>query len=60
MKREMEWGVITYTFHPFVIGRGHRMLALEGLIERLAAEGAEFMRMETAAELFDQRSPYKG
>ena len=60
MKREMEWGVITYTFHPFVIGRGHRMLALERLIERLAAEGAEFLRMETAAELFDQRSPYKG
>jgi peptidoglycan/xylan/chitin deacetylase (PgdA/CDA1 family) len=59
MKRETDWGVITYTFHPFVIGRGHRMMALERLIERLAAEGAEFMRMETAAELFDRRSPYQ-
>ena len=59
MKRETEWGIITYTFHPFVIGRGHRMLALERLIERLAAEGAEFMRMDAAAESFDQRSPYK-
>jgi peptidoglycan/xylan/chitin deacetylase (PgdA/CDA1 family) len=59
MKREMEWGVVTYTFHPFVIGRGHRMLVLERLIERLAAEGAEFMRMETAAESFDRRSPHK-
>ena len=60
MKRETDWGVITYTFHPFVIGRGHRMMALERLIERLAAEGAEFMRMEKAAESFDRRSPYKG
>ncbi len=59
MKRETDWGIITYTFHPFVIGRGHRMLALERLIERLAAEGAEFMRMETAAELFDKRAPFK-
>jgi hypothetical protein len=35
------------------------MMALERLIERLAAEGAEFTRMETAAELFDKRAPYK-
>src|SRR5436309_2345388 len=28
-------------------------------VERLAAEGAEFMRMETAAELFDKRAPFK-
>jgi len=59
MKRETEWGIITYTFHPFVIGRGHRMMALERLIEGLAAEGAEFMRMDAAAESFDRRSPYQ-
>lgn len=59
MKRETDWGIITYTFHPFVIGRGHRMLALERLIEKLAAEGAEFLRMDTAAGLYDQRAPYK-
>ena len=59
MKRETEWGIVTYTFHPFVIGRGHRMMALERLIERLAAEGAEFMRMDAAAESFDRRAPYK-
>jgi peptidoglycan-N-acetylglucosamine deacetylase len=59
MKRETDWGIISYTFHPFVIGRGHRMQVLERLIERLAAEGAEFMRMEKAAELFDERSPFK-
>jgi len=59
MKRETDWGIISYTFHPFVIGRGHRMMALEGLVDRLAAEGAEFMRMDAAAESFDRRSPYK-
>ncbi len=59
MKRGTDWGIITYTFHPFVIGRGHRMMALERLIGRLATEGAEFMRMDAAAESFDQRSPYK-
>ena len=26
---ELPWGVVTYTFHPFVIGRGHRMKMLE-------------------------------
>src|SRR5581483_2082512 len=29
MTRIMDWGIITYTCHPFVIGRGHRMLMLE-------------------------------
>jgi len=29
----MDWGIITYTFHPFVIGRGHRMMILERLID---------------------------
>ena len=58
MKRELDWGIITYTCHPFVIGRGHRMLMLERLIERLGSEGAEFMTMEEAASLFNARSPF--
>jgi len=58
MKRECDWGVLTYTFHPFVIGRGHRMLLLERLIERLAHEGAEFMAMEDAVRLYDERAPF--
>jgi len=49
MKKTVEWGVLTYTMHPYVIGRGYRMLGLEDLIEKLAAEGAEFMTMEEAA-----------
>ncbi len=58
MKRELDWGILTYTCHPFVIGRGHRMLMLERLIERLGSEGAEFMTMEEAASLFNARSPF--
>ena len=51
MKKTVDWGVLTYTMHPYVIGRGQRMLALEDLVARLAAEGAVFMTMEeTAAE----------
>jgi hypothetical protein len=36
--------------HPYVIGRGFRMFALEGLIDKLMAEGAAFMTMEAAAK----------
>lgn len=57
MKRNTEWGIMTYTMHPFVIGRGHRMLMLERLIARLSAEGARFMTMIDAAQEFDARNP---
>jgi peptidoglycan/xylan/chitin deacetylase (PgdA/CDA1 family) len=50
MQRTVEWGVLTYTMHPYVIGRGYRMLALEDLVEKLSREGAVFMTMEQAAE----------
>lgn len=49
MKKTVDWGILTYTMHPYVIGRGFRMFALEGLIDKLMAEGAEFMTMENAA-----------
>jgi peptidoglycan/xylan/chitin deacetylase (PgdA/CDA1 family) len=49
MKKTVDWGVLTYTMHPYVIGRGYRMLALETLIDRLIKEGAVFMTMEEAA-----------
>ena len=48
MKKTTDWGVLTYTMHPYVIGRGYRMLALEDFIARLAKEGAVFMPMEEA------------
>jgi peptidoglycan/xylan/chitin deacetylase (PgdA/CDA1 family) len=49
MKKSVDWGVLTYTMHPYVIGRGYRMLALEDLVARLVREGAVFMTMEDAA-----------
>jgi len=55
MKKSVDWGILTYTMHPYVIGRGYRMLALEDLIDSLAREGAVFMTMEDAAQEAQQR-----
>jgi peptidoglycan/xylan/chitin deacetylase (PgdA/CDA1 family) len=49
MKNSVDWGVLTYTMHPYVIGRGYRMLSFEDLVDKLTAEGAVFMTMEEAA-----------
>ena len=58
MTRCTDWGIITYTCHPYVIGRGHRMLMLERFINKLGELGAEFMRMDDAAQTYDERHPY--
>ena len=55
MQKTVDWGVLTYTMHPYVIGRGYRMLALEGLLDRLADAGAVFMTMEDAANQARER-----
>jgi peptidoglycan-N-acetylglucosamine deacetylase len=52
-----DWGVITYTFHPHVIGRGHRMLMLEALIDQLMSSGATFVAMEDAVAEYRERWP---
>ena len=57
MTRYTDWGIITYTCHPYVIGRGHRMLMLERFVTKLRALGAEFMSMDNAARLYDERYP---
>jgi len=57
MKKHNDWGVLTYTFHPHVIGRGQRMLALEEFIETLGREGARFVTMETAVAAYRERFP---
>ncbi|MBN9408831.1 MAG: polysaccharide deacetylase [Burkholderiales bacterium] len=49
MREHLEWGACTYTFHPEVIGRGHRMRMLERLIARLSDEGASFERLGDVA-----------
>ncbi len=55
MRDTMEWGVLTYTCHPFIIGRGHRIMMLERLINRLKDEGAVFQRMDDTVEEFKER-----
>jgi len=60
MKKNLEWGVIIYTFHPFVIGRGGRMLILEKLIEKLKDSEAVFTTVETAAAEYEKKQPFKG
>ena len=42
-------GVLTYTMHPQVIGRGHRMLMLEKLITEVAKREVAFVTLEKAA-----------
>src|SRR5258708_36027013 len=48
MTRVTDTGILTYTFHPHVIGRGHRMMMLERLIQRLMESGPVFITMEEA------------
>lgn len=58
MARTLDWGAITYTFHPFVSGRGHRMTAMEALIRHVRDHGAAFSTMEEiAAEAADRLGP---
>ena len=45
-------GVLTYTLHPFVMGRGHRMRMLTSLLASLRELGAEFVTAEQAIALF--------
>lgn len=56
-KRHHDWGILTYTFHPHVVGRGFRMLALEDMIERLRTAGANFVTMEQAVAEYRKQYP---
>jgi peptidoglycan/xylan/chitin deacetylase (PgdA/CDA1 family) len=58
MKKAVAWGVLTYTFHPFVIGRGHRMMILEKLLRTLKDRGAVFTTLEKAAAEYGKRVPF--
>ena len=57
MRRHYDWGILTYTFHPHVIGRGHRMIMLEKLIDHLADSGARFITMEQAVAEYREQYP---
>ena len=57
MRDHYDWGVLTYTFHPHVIGRGHRLIMLEKLIRKLREGGARFVTMEQAAAAYRAKFP---
>jgi peptidoglycan/xylan/chitin deacetylase (PgdA/CDA1 family) len=58
MYREVPGGVLTITMHPQVIGRGHRMLMLERLIEYFRGhDGVRFTTLGDAAEAFRATAP---
>jgi peptidoglycan-N-acetylglucosamine deacetylase len=50
MTREVNAGVCTVVFHPQVIGRGHRLLALEAWLDRISDLGVSFSRMDQIAQ----------
>jgi peptidoglycan/xylan/chitin deacetylase (PgdA/CDA1 family) len=52
MTRDFQDGVCTLTFHPQVVGRGHRMLALEAFLDRLQSNGMQFAQLATVAQAF--------
>jgi peptidoglycan-N-acetylglucosamine deacetylase len=57
MVREVRHGVCTVVFHPQVIGRGHRLLALEDWIDEISGLGVVFATMgDVAQAVADGRS----
>ncbi len=56
MYRDVPGGVYTLTMHPQVIGRGHRLLMLERLVDQIGGyDGVRFTTLSKAAEAFRQR-----
>ncbi len=49
MVRDVRGGVATFVFHPQVIGRGHRLLALERFLDDAASLGLRFDAMADVA-----------
>ncbi|MEO7726698.1 MAG: polysaccharide deacetylase [Burkholderiales bacterium] len=52
MKKAVNWGVLTFTCHPFISGRGHRIMMLEQLIRKLREKGAVFQRVDDTVREF--------
>jgi peptidoglycan-N-acetylglucosamine deacetylase len=50
MVRDVRHGVCTVVFHPQVIGRGHRLLALENWIDEIGELGVVFAPMDHVAQ----------
>lgn len=58
MIREEPDGVCVITFHPQVIGRGHRMFGLEWFLDRLEALGVTYTTCADAAAGFRRSHAY--
>ena len=58
MVRNVIDGVVVITFHPQMIGRGHRMLALERFIGEVKNMGVEFETMARVADRFREGRAY--
>jgi peptidoglycan/xylan/chitin deacetylase (PgdA/CDA1 family) len=58
MLRDFENGVVTFTCHPQVIGRGHRMLALERWLDEISTLGVRYSRVEEVVEEFSGGSKF--
>ncbi len=56
MQKTTEWGVLTFTCHPFISGRGHRIMMLEKLIRHMKDKGAVFQRADQTVLEFRQRT----
>ena len=60
MQTATDWGVLTYTFHPFVIGRGHRMLMLEKFLNHVEGHDVRFATIEEVAREHRRLHPLGG
>ena len=49
MARDVVGGVLTLVFHPQVIGRGHRLLAMERFLDATTELGVQFNTMAEIA-----------
>jgi len=52
MLRELDEGLLTVTCHPEVIGRGHRLLALEEWLDQTSGEDVEFLTAQGVVDGF--------
>lgn len=58
MYRDVDGGVLNLTMHPQVIGRGHRMLMLERLVDYFSGhEGVRFATLSQVANDFRETKP---
>ncbi|MGB5758607.1 MAG: polysaccharide deacetylase [Acidimicrobiales bacterium] len=58
MVREVRGGVLTLVFHPQVIGRGHRLLALERFLDAATELGVRFDAMTDIAAAVADGAPF--